>query len=324
MPADGRIASNRRTQVGQREKWAKREALALALVGRQHGVITHTQLRSLGFSAGALRHRVGAGRLHSVHRGVYALGRSDLPVEGRWMAAVLACGPGALLSHSSAAALHGLLSTARASVDVTISRRVGLTRSGIAVHRSTKLGLADRAEVSGIPCTSVPRTLLDLATVASRPALERACDQAEVRRLIDWEAMEELLARARGRGGVGSLRAVLGATDAGQGLTRSELERRFVALCRDAALPSPAVNQWLTVAGEEMQVDFVWRGPRVVVETDGFRTHGTRQAFQRDRRRDRLLALEGWRVIRFSWNDVVNVPDHVTRVLRGLVTSPFS
>ena len=139
MPADGRIASNGRTQLGHRGVWGLREAEALALAGRQHGVITHSQLRSLGFSAAAIRHRAAAGRLHTVHRGVYALGRPDLSVEGTWMAATLACGPGALLSHASSAALHGLLPTARATVDVTIPRRVGISRSGISVHRSTFL-----------------------------------------------------------------------------------------------------------------------------------------------------------------------------------------
>ena len=321
MPADGRIASNGRTQLGHRGVWGLREAEALALAGRQHGVITHSQLRSLGFSAAAIRHRAAAGRLHTVHRGVYALGRPDLSVEGTWMAATLACGPGALLSHASSAALHGLLPTARATVDVTIPRRVGISRSGISVHRSTFLERAELAEVHGIPCTSVARTLLDLASVVPQPALERACEQAEVMRMLDWAAMEELLSRAQGRRGVHSLRAVLASSGA-EGFPRSELERRFLALCRKAALPSPAVNQWLMIAGEEMQVDFVWWDSRVVVETDGYRTHRTRWAFTRDRRRDRLLTLAGWRVARFTWDDLASDAKHVTTVLRSLVTNP--
>jgi very-short-patch-repair endonuclease len=238
------------------------------------------------------------------------------------MAAVLACGPGALLSHTSAAALHGLLSTASPTVDVTIPRRAGLSRPGISVHRSTSLDHAAFAEVHGIPCTSVSRTLLDLAAIVNRRVLERVCDQAEVLRVLDWTAIGALLERAQGRPGIRRLRLVLDALDFSEGVTRSELERRFLALCRRADLPSPAVNQWLAMAGEEIQVDFVWHRARVIAETDGFRTHGTRRAFERDRRRDRLLSLAGWTVVRFTWDDLTSDPKHVTAVLRDLVTTP--
>jgi very-short-patch-repair endonuclease len=199
---------------------------------------------------------------------------------------------------------------------------VGISRPGITIHRSTRLEAAERLLVQGIPCTSVPRTLLDLAIVVNRQLLERACDQAEVLRLVDWAAMEELLTHARGRPGVRRLRAVLGAAGVGQNITRTELERRFLDLCRHAALPSPEVNEWLAVAGEEIQVDFVWHGPRLVVETDGFGTHGTRRAFREDRRRDRVLGLAGWRVIRFTWDDLTCAPGHVAAVLRDLVRTP--
>jgi hypothetical protein len=322
MLARGRTASNSRTLFGQRDDWGEREARLLELTRCQHGVVSHTQLRSLGFAGATIRHRVAAGRLHVLHFGIYALGRPDLPVEGRWMAAVLACGPGALLSHMSAAALHELLSSAHPTVDVTVPRRVGLSRPRIRVHRSTWLRDADRAVERGVPCTSVARTLLDLAAVVNRHVLERACDQAEVLRLIDWSVMDELVAGARGRAGVGKLRAVLSAGDLGHDVPSSVLEGRFLALCRRADLPKPAVNQWLTVAGEEIQVDFVWRGLRLIVETDGFRTHRTRRAFQQDRRRDRLLGLAGWRVVRFTWDDVTSDPAHVTAVLRSLLVTP--
>ena len=234
------------------------------------------------------------------------------------MAAVLACGPGAVLSHVSAAALHGLLSTARTNVDVTIPRRVGISRPGINVHRSTCLEPADLVEAKAVPCTSVARTLLDLATVVNHHTLERACEQAEVLRRVDWSAIDRLLSTARGRPGVRRLGAVLRVSEIGDHVPRSELERAFLALCHRASLPSPGVNVWLSINGEEMQVDFVWHGPRVVVETDGFRTHGTRWAFREDRRRDRLLGLGGWRVVRFTWADVTNEPDHVIGVLRAM------
>jgi very-short-patch-repair endonuclease len=214
--------------------------------------------------------------------------------------------------------LHELLFSAGSRIDVTISRNVTLSRPGIRIHRSAHLHPEDLLRRSGIPCTSVPRTLLDLAAVVPRPVLERACEQAEVKRLVDWSAMETLLRRAGGRRGVRNLRASLPASPV-QGTTRSELERRFLGLCRRAALPSPVVNAWLTVAGEEMQVDFVWHESRLIVETDGFRTHGTHQAFSRDRSRDRLLSLAGWRVARFTWNDVTEEPEKVVGQVRRLL-----
>jgi len=235
------------------------------------------------------------------------------------MAAVLACGRDAVLSHMSAAALHGVLSSTGSAVDVTVERCSGRARPGIRVHRSTCHSEADRAVVGGIPCTSVGRTLLDLAAVVPLRVLAKACDQAEVLRLLDWSALDELIGRASGRRGVRNLRATLGAGDVGRDIPRSELERRFLALCRRARLPHPAVNACLTIAGEEMQVDFLWRAAGVIVETDGYATHRTRQAFVSDRRRDRLLGLAGWRVVRFAWDDVTGEPAHVTGVLRNLL-----
>ena len=320
MPADGRVAPHRGAQIDHRRDWEQREARLHALAAGQHGVVGYTQLRSLGFSGAGVRQRVATDRLHALHRGVYALGRRDLPAKGRWMAAVLACGAGSLLSHVSAAVLRSLISSSQAAVDVTILRRNGLARPGIRVHRSTCLMPADRALVDGIPCTSVARTLLDLAGVVPPRVLERACDQAEVLRLLDWAAMEDLLSRARGHAGVRKLRAVLETGHVGRDITRTELEQRFLPLCRGADLPPPEVNAWMALAREEMQVDFLWRRHRVIVEVDGFATHRTRQAFQRDRRRDQLLTLAGWRVIRFTWDDVTKDPARVIDVLRKLMS----
>jgi very-short-patch-repair endonuclease len=168
---------------------------------------------------------------------------------------------------------------------------------------------------------------LDLAALVHRRALERACDQAEVLRLLDWSAMDELLSRAGRRAGVRRLTAVLDAGDIGSAISRSKLERRFLAVCRRASLPRPAVNEWLTVGGEEMQVDFLWHAHRVIAETDGYGVHRTRQAFVRDRRRDRLLSVAGWQVIRFTWDEVTKEPMHVTEVVRKLLaraTKPTS
>ncbi|MEK6326587.1 MAG: type IV toxin-antitoxin system AbiEi family antitoxin domain-containing protein [Actinomycetota bacterium] len=321
MSSDGRVTSDRRAQVDHRGDWGEREGRLLALTRRQHGVVGFGQLRSLGISAAGVRHRVAVGRLHTLHRGVYALGRPDLPVEGHWMAAILVCRWGTLLSHISAAALHRLLSSTQTTIDVTIQRRAGLSRPGIRIHRSTCLSPVDHALVDGIPCTSVSRTLLDLAGVVHRRVLERACDQAEVLRVLDMNAVRELLARRAGQPGVRRLRRVLETGHVGEDIPRTVLEERFIRLCRAGELPIPEVNVWLALAGEEMQVDFLWRMHGVVVEVDGFATHGTRGAFQRDRRRDQLLSLAGWQVIRFTWDDVSNEQGHVMEVMHATLTS---
>ncbi|HMC07007.1 MAG TPA: type IV toxin-antitoxin system AbiEi family antitoxin domain-containing protein [Solirubrobacterales bacterium] len=307
------------TEVDQRRRRAERERQVLAFAEQQHGVISLDQLRSLGLTAEAVRARVAVGRLHRVRRAVYAVGRPDLPLDGRWMAAVLACGSGAVLSHRSAAALHGLLADVRAVIDVTLGRRSGRSVSGIRLHRLTCLPSVDCVSVRSIPCTSVPRTLLDLAGVVEPRLLERACDQADVLGLLDVVAVREAMARNPRRPGVRRLRWVLELGDLGENLPRSELEERFVSLCHNAGMPRPSVNEWITVSSEPMQVDFMWRDRRAIVETDGYRAHRTRQAFRRDRRRDRLLRLEGWQVARFTWEDVTGDPRHVTQVLRKLL-----
>ena len=250
---------------------------------------------------------------------VYALGRPDLSTEGRWLAAVMSCGPDAVLSHRSAAALHELLPTAQARIDITVPRRSGLSRRQVRIHRSLGLAGSDRSVVRAIPCTAVPRTLLDLASVLHRRAFERACDQAEVLGVLDMNAVRDLLARSEGRPGVRRLRAVLEAGEVGKDIPRSELEERFLRLCRRSDLRLPEVNVWMTVEGEEMELDFVWRKQRVVVEVDGFRTHRTRLACQRDRRRDQLLTLGRWQVVRFTWDEITKEPGHVTEVLRRLI-----
>lgn len=305
------------SEVDQRGR--TREQALVRLASRQHGVITLAQLRLTGFSPSGVRTRVAAGRLHRVQPRVYALGRPDLSTEGRWLAAVMSCGPDAVLSHRSAAALHELLPTAQARIDITVPRRSGLSRRQVRIHRSLGLAGSDRSVVRAIPCTAVPRTLLDLASVLHRRAFERACDQAEVLGVLDMNAVRDLLARSEGRPGVRRLRAVLEAGEVGKDIPRSELEERFLRLCRRSDLRLPEVNVWMTVEGEEMELDFVWRKQRVVVEVDGFRTHRTRLAFQRDRRRDQLLTLGRWQVVRFTWDEITKEPGHVTEVLRRLI-----
>jgi very-short-patch-repair endonuclease len=302
-------------QVDHRGERGALDRLIVAIAAKQHGVIALWQLLALGLSARAVRDRVASGRLHRIHRGVYAVGRRDVTIKGKWMAAVLACGDGALLSHESAATLHGLLNARAGRVHVTVPRRTTVARAGIRVHRSTCLVPEDRDEVDEIPCTSVPATLLGIAATAPPNVLESACNQAEIERVLDMRAIGELLDRRRGHPGALRLHAALATDGLGLGRTKSKLEKRFLRLARETGLPAPAVNAWMPIPGEEMQCDFVWHRERLVVEVDGWETHRTRRAFHEDRRRDRLLRLAGWEVVRFTYRDVDRDPDHVVAVV---------
>src|SRR5436305_5903841 len=240
-----------------------RERAVANLARRQDGVVGRDELLKLGFGRGAIQRRLAAGRLHVVHRGVYAVGHDAVSRRGRLMAAVLATGPGALLSHGTAAAMWGLRRTGRSRIEVTTIGRSNVP--GIHIHRTRHIDGVDRATRDGLPVTSVARTLLDLAEVVNRAQLERAVDEAERRRLFDLKAMNELLLRSRGRRGLKSLRAVIAnATD--PPATRSELEAEFAAFCKEAGLPQPAFK--VSVAGYE--VDTAWPTSKLVIELDSW------------------------------------------------------
>jgi very-short-patch-repair endonuclease len=288
------------------------------LMGRQHGVASLAQLAALGLAAGAVRYRVRVGRLYRIHRGVFALS-PQLSKRGRWMAAVLACGQGAVLSHRSAADLWGLRANSRAAIDVTVARQRGRRRRGIDVHRADTLVPADITVRDGIPCTTVARTLLDLAEVVNRRQLKAACRQAEVLGLFDLRAIDELLERAHGRRGAKPLRTVVAKLAPEPAFTRSDLELRFLALCKRATLPRPQVNRWVELPDGGDEVDFTWPERKLAVETDGWETHRTRSAFEEDRRRDQRFALAGWRVIRFTWRQILDDPGEVEAVLHRLL-----
>lgn len=294
--------------------------VALAeLAERQHGVATVRQMEALGLSPSGVRKRAAARRLYRVHRAVYAVGRRDLTLEGHRMAAVLACGPGALLSHRAAAAHQGLRPDRRRLTDVTVpGRRGARARAGIEAHVTQTLAGEDAVVHDGIPCTSVARTLVDLGDVVGRRDVERAVEQAEALRVFDGDAVEGALARAGPRRGAGVLRELLQKW-ADPGLTASELEERFLSLCRAAALPQPAVNAWIPLDDGMVRADFLWRANGLVIETDGRATHATREAFESDRRRDQRLMLAGFRVVRFTWRQVTGQPATVAETIGGLL-----
>jgi predicted transcriptional regulator of viral defense system len=234
MPPAGPKTRLDGTQPDQAPTGAGRERAIQELAARQHGVISLSQLTSLGLGPSGVRRRVAAGRLQRLHRGVYAIGLAPRSLQATYMAAVLACGPGAVLFTRSAAHHLGLRPTSRSVVDVASPRRTGKGRQGIDVHRAAGLEARDVRRVEGIPCTTVARTLLDLATAIDQTALERAIEQAEKLRVLDLTAVADVLARAGNRRAVTALRKALAAYAPEPAFTRGELERLFLALCRAA------------------------------------------------------------------------------------------
>jgi hypothetical protein len=281
---------------------------------RQWGVISLEQLRACAVGRGAVEKAVRSARLHRLYRGVYTVGHSHLGREGRRLAAVLACGEGAVLSHRSAAAHWGLLQTDQARVDVT-ARRGRREVAGIRLHCSRSLIARDTTTHHGIPITSIARTLLDLAATVRPDRLERALAQAERLQLYDHAAIADVLSRSNGHRGRA---AVMRATAQEPKLTRSELEVMFLRLVRQAGLPEPESNLPIAALDQRApEVDFCWPAYRLVVETDGWESHGTRAAFKRDRRKDAALVASGWRVLRFTYDDVAYEGATVTERLRA-------
>jgi len=284
-----------------------------ALARRQHGVVSRGQLIELGLGSGAIDARMRTGRLHAVHRGVYAVGHTSLSQRGLWMAAVLASGDGAVLSHLSAAALWRLVDPARAPIDVTSAHgRRG--RRGIRLHRGI-VPLQERTARYGIPVTSVARTLLDMAEPPSaEKRLRRAYEEADRLNLLHREELERTCRLGVGRHGIPALRRLM--REERDGATRSPLEDIFGTLCRKHKLPFPALNAHLL----GFEVDALWSKQRLVVELDGFAYHRHRAAFERDRARDAALQAAGFRVVRFTYRRLDREPDAVAAQLRALLT----
>jgi predicted transcriptional regulator of viral defense system/very-short-patch-repair endonuclease len=291
-----------------------REAAMATLAARQHGVVARWQLLELGLTARAIAYRLSVGRLHVVHRGVYAVGHRRITVRGRWMAAVLTCGRKAALSHRSAAALWGFLDVAGPRVDVTAPDQSGAVNRRIRHHRVRRLPPEDATKLDAIPVTTVARTLFDLAEILDRSALERAFEAAERAELLDLTAIELTMERNPGRRAHKPLSALLPSLSPAEP-TRSELERLFHRLCLLAGLLPPQVN----VLVEGFEVDAFWPAHRFVVELDSFEFHKTRAAFERDRARDAALSVAGYRVVRITYRQLRDRPEGVAETVRSLL-----
>jgi Transcriptional regulator, AbiEi antitoxin/Protein of unknown function (DUF559) len=275
-----------------------------ALAGRQYGVVSRAQLIEIGMTESAVDRRLRAGRVYSLHPGVYAVGHLAVSREGRWLAAVMLGGADAVLSHRSAAALWGILRGGeRGRVEVTTPRK---TRSAPTIHRHCmRLVAGEVATRRRIPVTTLPRTILDIAAGLSDEGLEAAVREAEYLHRLRLRDLDALLVRHRGQRGAATLRSCLRRLGHGpRGRVRSRLEVRFAGLLARTDLPLPALNAVLHIDGLTVEADCLWRAERVIVELDGGMSHGTRAAFEADRERDRRLQAAGWRVVRVTWRQL--------------------
>lgn len=282
------------------------------LAGSQYGVVTHGQMRELGYSNGSIARGLRAGRLHLLLRGTYAVGHPNIPPHGRCSAAVLACGEGALLSHDSAAWLWGLDPELPAVPHVTVPRR-GHRRGNLRLHHSTILGAEDRTTRERIAVTSVARTLLDLAANRRRP-ISGIIDKAERMDLLDLAALDALLARAGGHRGREPLRLALEIFRE-PAFTRARSERLILAMVKRAQLPPPKINYFL----EGYELDAYWEPERFALEVDGWGTHRTRAAFERDPVRIEDLKLADVEALRITARRLEREPEVVGRRLHILL-----
>jgi very-short-patch-repair endonuclease len=282
------------------------------LARAQHGVLTRGDLLGLGFSAKGIEHRLATGRLHLVSPGVYAVGRPDLTPHGRWMAAVLACGVGAVLSHRSAAQLWGIGCEEAKRIDVSIRRKSKIRRKGILVRARPTLGAKSVVVRFGIPVTRPVQTLVDLATELKPLRLERAVNEADKLDLVDAEALRRALDGYVGMPGVKSLRTMLDRHTFR--LSDSDLEIYFRPLALAAGFSLPLSKHW--VLGYE--TDFFFPDHDLIVETDGLRYHRTPSQQARAAKRDQKHVAAGFRVLRFTHWQIAHAADEVTAILRNV------
>ena len=272
-------------------------------------MVTRGQLSELGFTAQAITHRVRTGRLHRKYRGVYAVGGPDLDQLGEWMAAVLACGPDACLSHDDAGALLGLIKATSGDIHVIVPRVGVRQQPGIVLHRGARAVIHYR----GIPVTSPIETLVDLASRFGADRLEAAVNEADIRRLCTPEEVRATLGHMpRGRKGVAALKTLLDRRTFR--LTRSRLERLFLPIAESVGLPRPLTRQ--IVNGFE--VDFYWPELGLVVETDSLRYHRTAQQQAKDLLRDQAHTAAGLTCLRFSHYQVAYEEAYVAATLAGV------
>jgi very-short-patch-repair endonuclease len=292
------------------KRWSTVEAEAAELAGRQHGVASRVQLRTLGLGPDAIDFGLRVGRLHLLYRGVYAVGHRSITIAGWRMAAVLTFGDGAVLSHRAAAA-HWQLRRSEA-IEVTMPRTVR-GRSGLLLH-CLPLQPDEVTVHDGIPTTTVPRTIFDLAPLGRR-AVEKAIHEAEHRMLTDPLSLATLVNRYEHRKHTGVIRQVLDDYRVGIANTANDFEDAFVAFLEQRDVPLPRTNVWIQLGSRWIRADFAWLDERLIVETDGG-THRTVYGQRNDNARDRAAQAHDWRVMRLGWWALRNEADQIEAELR--------
>jgi very-short-patch-repair endonuclease len=284
-----------------------------ALAKRQHGVVARWQLIELGLHPQAIKHRSANGRLHRLRPGIYAVGRPQVSPPGHWLAAVLACGPQAVLSHRSAAALWQIRLPAPKLIEVSVPDHAPRRPAGVRVHRRASLTSDEMTVHNAIPVTTAACTLIDIATQIDSDQLEAAISEADKLDLISPEELRLVIDRTAPRPGVRAMRQVLDARTFR--LTDSELERRFLRLVRRAGLRLPQTRTYVN----GFKIDFYWPELRLVVETDGLRYHRTAAQQARDRVRDQALTAAGFTILRFTHFQIACEPGRVSETLVAVV-----
>jgi very-short-patch-repair endonuclease len=287
----------------------------------QEGLISRRQLGELGLSDGQVERWVRDGRLYPIFRGVFTVGQAAITHRARSRAAALAC-PGAVISHRGAAALLGLREVAPAVVDLIPVEQRGRQIDGIKAHRVPYPGSSEVRYIHGTPCTSVARTVVDLAGTHGEVGLRETVEMAAVKGVLDVKAIEALLAAGPRRRGAPCLRRVLDewrpvAETAKYATVRSLFEAKLLPLVGAADLPMPRVNAPVRTAERVLEVDLLWEPERFVVEADGRRHHAIEVAFERDRKRDRELLAAGYGVLRITWREAEEEPDAVIAVVQS-------
>jgi predicted transcriptional regulator of viral defense system/very-short-patch-repair endonuclease len=294
------------------------DARLARIAERQHGRVTHRQLAAIGITGSPLTRRLEAGRLERVYRGVYAVGHNQRTPEANWIAAVMACSPGAVLSHLDAAALWEIYESRGTKIHVTTTARSARRIPGIQVHRARRLDPADVTVKNGIPVTTVARTLIDLTDLLSIDRLLRAIREAEYLGLLDLDALDSARERANGRRRLAVLNEAVARHRPGQ-IVREELEHRFLELVHAAGLPDPKTNVRVKTRRRTYRVDCLWREKGVAVELDGRAAHARVAAFEEDRARDAALSAIGLRPVRFTWHRLTDDGDEVIAELEAML-----
>ncbi len=294
------------------------------IAAKQHGVVSRRQLVAIGLSDRTIGRRVAEGRLHRVYAGVYAVGHPRLTQAGRWMAAVVACGRGAVLSHLDAAVLWGFYDRLGALVHVTVKWHRSV--KGLAIHRTRCLDPVDVTVKNGIPVTTVARTFVDLTECLSEDRLLRAMREAEYQRLLNLDALNAAVERARGRRRLTPLKNAIAKHRPGQ-IIRGELEHRFAELLHGTSIREPDTNVPVEARGRTYVLDCYWPEYRLAVELDGRDAHERALAFESDRRKDAALTAIGLRPLRLTWSRVTYEPAELLADLTAAMnasSSPWS